>query len=214
VVTWREAYDRGSRLKPGQTNFGSGTTPTLMGKRWVAITDNADPHMNVLVYWRASQVDRTRLLCAVPVFGADRGATENSLIGTGESLIVENNYGYTGPTSVMNGATTEPGITRVDVRSTGACRARWTSRERVPSVVSKLSLATGLMYTYTKDPGPDDTDAWYFTAISFQTGATIYKKLVGTGLGYNNNFAPVSLGPEGTAYVGVLGGLTLVRDTQ
>ena len=29
-------------------------------------------------------------------------------------------------------------------------------------------------------------------------------------MGYNNNYAPVTLGPDGAAYVGVLGGL--VRD--
>ena len=77
-----------------------------------------------------------------------------------------------------------------------------------------MSLASGLMYAYTKDPGPGSTDAWYLTAVSFRTGLTLWKRLVGTGFGYNNNYAPVSLGPDGTAYVGVLGGLTLVRDTQ
>jgi len=214
VVTWREEYDRGSRLKPGQTNFGSGTTPTLMGTRWVAITDNADPQMHVVVYWRAASIAGPRLLCAVPVFAPGMSATENSLIGTGDSLLVENNYGYTGPASVMNGATTEPGVTRIDVHADGDCRVRWTSSERVPSTVSKMSLADGLMYAYTKDPGPGSTDAWYLTAISFKTGVTLWKRLVGTGLGYNNNFAPVTLGPDGTtAYVGVLAGLTLVRDT-
>src|SRR5438552_1561465 len=50
VVTWRAEYDRGTRLKPGQVNFGSGTTPTLMGTGWVAITDNADPQLHVVVY--------------------------------------------------------------------------------------------------------------------------------------------------------------------
>ncbi len=214
VVTWRAEYDRGTRLKPGQTNFGSGTTPTLMGTRWVAITDNADPQMHVLVYWRAASIRRPRFLCAVPVFAPDASATENSLIGTGSSLLVENNYGYSGLMAVMNGATTEPGITRVDVRSSGRCRPRWTSSERVPSTVSKMSLADGIMYAYTKDPGPGSTDAWYLTAVSFKTGLTLWKRLVGTGFGYNNNYAPVSLGPDGTAYVGVLGGLTLVRDTQ
>src|SRR5206468_9188227 len=89
VVTWREEYDRGSRLKPGQTNFGSGTTPTLMGTRWVAITDNADPQMHVVVYWRAASIAGPRLLCAVPVFAPGTSATENSLIGTGDSLLVE-----------------------------------------------------------------------------------------------------------------------------
>src|SRR5437867_4136183 len=89
VVTWREEYDRGTRLKPGQVNFGSGTTPTLLGTVWGAITDNADPQMHVVVYWRAPSAPGPRLLCAVPVFAPGLGATENSLIGTGTSLLVE-----------------------------------------------------------------------------------------------------------------------------
>jgi len=212
TVTWREEYDRGTRLKPGQVNFGSGTTPTLMTSRYVTITDNADPQMHVLVYRRAARAG-SRLLCSAPVFAANAGATDNSLIATRKSIIVENNYGYTGPMSVMSGATTEPGITRIDLDPTG-CHTVWTSMERVPSTVSKVSLANGLMYAYTKNPGPGSTDAWYFTAISFARGATVYQQLVGTGLGYNNNFAPVSVGPDGAAYVGVLGGLTQIRDTQ
>jgi hypothetical protein len=79
-------------------------------------------------------------------------------------------------------------------------------------VVPKLSLATGLVYTYTKPADPGGTDAWYFTALDFRSGATVYKRLAGTGLGFNNHYAPVSLGPDGTAYVGTLGGLVLLRD--
>ena len=212
LVTWRETYDRGTRLKPGQVNFGSGTTPTLMGRHWVAITDNADPRMHVLVYRREAAVSGPRLFCTEPVFAAGMGATENSLIGVGtRSLVVENNYGYSGPTVTENGGTTEPGISRIDLGTRG-CRTVWTSAERVPSTVSKVSLAAGLVYTYTKDPEPNDTDAWYFTAIDFRSGQTVYKRLAGTGLGFNNNFAPVSLVPDATAYVGALGGLVQIRD--
>src|SRR5256885_16630885 len=99
VVTWREEYDRGSRLKPGQTNFGSGTTPTLMGTRWVAITDNADPQMHVVVYWRAASIAGPRLLCAVPGFAPGMSATENSLIGTRDPLLVGDNSRSPGPAS-------------------------------------------------------------------------------------------------------------------
>jgi len=214
LVTWRETYDRGTRLKPGQVNFGSGTTPTLMGSRWVAITDNADPRMQVLVYRRGASVSGARLVCTAPVFAAGMGATENSLIGVGtRSLVVENNYGYSGPTVTENGGTTEPGMTRIDLDARG-CHTVWTSAERVPSTVSKVSLGAGLVYTYTKDPEANNTDAWYFTAIDFRTGQTVYKRRAGTGLGFNNNFAPVSLGPDGTAYVGALGGLVQIRDGQ
>ena len=83
---------------------------------------------------------------------------------------------------------------------------RWRSDEIAPSVVPKLSLANGLVYTYTKPPLGNGEDAWYLTAIDFDTGHTLYKRLTGYGLGYNNNYAPVTLGPDGTAYVGVLGG--------
>ena len=76
----------------------------------------------------------------------------------------------------------------------------------------KLSAANGIVYTYTKDPQPDDQDAWYLTALDFRTGKTLYKRLGGEGLGHNNNYAPITLGPDGTAYVGVLGGLIGLRD--
>jgi hypothetical protein len=80
--------------------------------------------------------------------------------------------------------------------------------------VPKLSAANGLVYTYTKDPQPQDpsADAWYLTALDFASGRTVYKRLAGEGLGHNNNYAPVTLGPDGTAYVGVLGGLIALRD--
>jgi hypothetical protein len=78
--------------------------------------------------------------------------------------------------------------------------------------VPKLSAANGIVYTYTKDPQPDGQDAWYLTALDFHTGKMLYKRLGGEGLGHNNNYAPVTLGPDGTAYVGVLGGLIGLRD--
>jgi hypothetical protein len=78
--------------------------------------------------------------------------------------------------------------------------------------VPKLSLANGLVYTYTKDPEPNNADAWYLTAIDFSDGHTVYKRLGGEGLGYNNNYAPISIGPDSTLYVGALGGLVLLRD--
>jgi hypothetical protein len=211
-VTWRETYANTGLKKPGQTEAGSGTTPTLMGSQYVSITDNADP-MDVVVYKRSRTVTGSRLVCVQPVFGKGASDTDQSLIGTGRSMIVENNYGYSGLAATEQGATTSPGIERVDINDTGSgCRTVWHSDESAPSVVPKLSLANGLVYTYTKPARADGTDAWYLTAIDFRKGNTVYKKLAGTGLGFNNNYAPVSIGPDGTAYVGALGGLVLLRD--
>jgi hypothetical protein len=212
LVTWREAYPNIGIVKPGQTEDGSGTTPNLMGTSYVAITDNADP-MDVVVYRRAKQASGSRVVCRVPVFSTGSSSTDNSLIGTGRSMIVENNYGYTGPAATINGASTAPGIERIDINKEGTgCTPVWYSAERAPSAVPKLSLAAGLVYAYTKAPRADGIDAWYLTALSFRSGTTVYQRLAGTGLGYNSNYAPVSVGPDHTAYVGALGGLVLLRE--
>jgi hypothetical protein len=212
AVTWREEYEDSGIAKPGQVNAGSGTTPTLMGRDLVAITDNADP-MNVVVYKRGRRVSGPRKVCSQPVFQKGASATDNSLIGTRSSLVVENNYGYTGPPSTQLGRSTTPGLARVDVnRRARRCKLAWESKETAPTVVPKLSASTGLVYTYTKTPSSGGEDAWYLTAIDFRTGATRFKALGGEGLGFNNNYAPVTLAADGTAYVGVLGGLVRLAD--
>ena len=212
VVTWRRAYPNIGVTKPGQTEQGSGTTPTLIGRRYVTITDNADP-MDILVYKRGPDVLGRRLVCSQPVFAKGASDTDQSLIASQRSIIAENNYGYTGPASTMNGGVTSPGLERVDLDGDGrGCHSVWRSNQRAPSVVPKLSLRAGLVYTYTKPKRDDMADAWYLTALDFDTGKTTYSRLAGTGFGYNNNYAPVTLAADGTAYVGVLGGLTVFRD--
>ena len=245
-VSWRVVYPNSGIHKPGQSDAGSGTTPTLMGSSWVAITDNADP-MDVVVYRRAIRLKgkkhgkrahsaakrrgkakrkaKARRVCSAPVFAPGAGSTDNSLIGTNRSLVVENNYGYRISAADLSGGVTQPGVTRIDVVKRAKkgtkgrkrmrpakfakfrCRTAWTSDERAPSVVPKLSLANGLVYTYTHPPRSDGIDAWYLTTLDFGTGRTVYRRLAGTGFGFNNNYAPVTLGPDGTAYVGVLGGV-------
>jgi hypothetical protein len=169
--------------------------------------------MDVVVYRRAKHLSGSRVVCTVPVFSAGSGSTDNSLIGTGRSIVVENNYGYTGPAATLNGASTAPGIERIDINREGTgCTPVWYSGERTPSAVPKLSLAAGLVYAYTMPPRSDGIDAWYLTALSFRTGKTVYERLAGTGLGFNSNYAPVSVGSDGAAYVGALGGLILLQD--
>ncbi|MFS2291182.1 MAG: hypothetical protein FWJ90_00580 [Actinomadura sp.] len=237
TVSWRKPYDAGVRKKPGQSQFGSGTTPTIIrrgSEHYVAITDNADPKMHVLVYRADRRGPGSRPVCSQEVFAPGRGATDNSLIAFGDALIVENNYGYTGPvkmppsfTSLTRPTpTTEPGVTRIDVDyARGGCRIAWSNTQvRVPSSVSKVSAATGLVYVY-EHPAADEVrytsgqpvtgpeDPWYLTALDARTGRRVWSTLVGSGLGYNNNYAPITFGPDGTAYVGVLGGLVAVRDS-
>ena len=55
-------------------------------------------------------------------------------------------------------------------------------------------------------------DAWFWTALDFQTGATVWKQFAGTGCGYNNHYAGIVIGKDGTAYLGAIGGLLAIRD--
>jgi hypothetical protein len=214
-VQWKVTYRNSGVVKPGQADAGSGTTPTIMKGGYVAITDNADP-MNVVVYRKAVRLKRRqrRVVCELPVFGPGAGASENSLITNGRSLYVENNYGYQDPFGPSSGALTTPGLARVDVNRKGrGCRVVWTNTtERVPTVVSKLSTSTGLIYTYTRDPDPLLRQPWFWTAISARTGQTAFKVYAGNGLGFNNNYAGLAIGPTGTAYLGVTGGMIALRD--
>jgi hypothetical protein len=91
----------------------------------------------------------------VPVFQPGKSATENSLVATDKSIVVENNYGYADWSSTMNGQTTTPGITRIDIDANGTCQEAWTNESiSIPSLVTKMSLANGLIYTYTKPRVP------------------------------------------------------------
>ncbi|HEY6881374.1 MAG TPA: hypothetical protein VI299_25290 [Polyangiales bacterium] len=214
-IAWREPYDRGQRQKIGQINQGSGTTPTLLGADYVAIADNAEPRMNVLVYKRTA-AEGQRAVCKLPVFAPGKSATENTLIGHGRSLVVENNAGYDIFRTMRRGKTSAPGIARIDVREDGSgCDLIWESQEISQTTVPKLSVSNGLVYLYTKKPdAPHKADAYYFTAIDFATGRTVYRVLTGTGVRYDNNWAAISLAPDGSAYVGVLNGLLRVRDAS
>jgi len=210
VVTWRQRYDRGTRLKPSMLSQGSGTSPTLLGKRWIAIADNADPRTHVIVYDRRKGVKKRRH-CSVPVFAKRRGTTENSLVAAGDSFLIENNYGYDGIPSAMLGKTSTPGISRVLVRKHG-CRVAWTNRSIAPSSVPKASLGAGLVYVYTKPGGPED--AWYVTAIDIRTGKTAWSRLTGTGVQWNNHYASFYLGPDGALYIATIAGLIRLKDKR
>ncbi len=207
---WRSAYDRGTRTKPGQNQQGSGTTPTVFddfaGNEFVAITDNADPFMHVNVY----NAQTGALVAQQAVFQnlPFRGDTENSLIAVNHSISVENNYG-----KPFGRATTQPDVDRVDFNpATGQSSVVWQNAKiAIPSVVSQLSTADGLEYTYAKN-----SRGWYWAALDFQTGKTVAKsyvpwsKVAGGRLA-NNYYGGITIGPNGTAYEGVLGGLVAWR---
>ena len=142
----------------------------------VAITDNANPAMHVAFHRRSDG----GLVCQTGVFEDDESATESSLVAVGGGVVVQNNHGYSGPVSTMLGRTTDAGLARVDVVG-GKCVVRWTSDQAAPSAGPRLSLANGLLYTYTKRHSWWGANAWYLTALDVRTGRSVFS--VRTGLG-------------------------------
>lgn len=220
--SWRTEYDRGTTTKPGAINQGSGTTPSLLDvpcsdgsiRKLVGITDNADDRVNLVVYDRLTG----EVIVTEPLFESGHSVSENSLIAHGRSFIVENNYSDTGAGFLVGDPTSYPGITRFDMNDdcTGG-KVVWESEEAAATVVPKLSTGNGLVYVYTRvknEDIPEKAVAWYLTAIDFETGETVYKVFTGTGRNWNNSYGPITIGPNGTAYVGVFNGLISVSDSE
>jgi hypothetical protein len=133
------------------------------------------------------------------------------MVSAGRSLIVENNYGYSGPQSTVGGKTTSPGIARVMIDAHG-CHVAWTSNVSAPTSVPKVSWGNGLLYVYSKKSSTPLDDSWYFTAIDVRTGRTQWLQRTGNGVQWNNHYASVYLGPDGAAYMPTLAGLVRFRD--
>jgi len=220
AAKWRTEYDRGPKKKPGLITRGSGTSVTLLGQApgFVAVTDNAEPRIHLLFVSRADGA----VVCSVPVLAEGKSATDITVIGfehagpdgggTGVySAIVENNWGQ----NTFPFANPEPGITRVDLtqQTDGSfrCEPIWSSDERNLGVF-KLSLGNGLLYLYFREGSPLNTK-WYFSTLDLATGETVYRQLVGTGLGYNNWAGSIFLHPDGgIAYSTTIFGLVMMQD--
>jgi hypothetical protein len=213
IAGWRERYDRGTSRKVGTINQGSGTTPTLLGENYVTITDNADGRINLIVYKRRQDVQGRRQICAVPLFEEGHSVTDNSMVAINRSIMIENNAGYTSSYAQKDWSNAGGGIMRIDVRTDDSgCDVIWHSQEHSTSVVPKMSAANGLVYFYTFDPQPNGSNAWYLTALDYRSGKTQYKILTGYGPSFDNNWAPLTLAPDGTAYVGTSKGLVAIWD--
>jgi hypothetical protein len=98
-----------------------------------------------------------------------------------------------------------------------SCTTVWTSPEKNIGVF-KLSFGSGLVYTYFHYTYfRDEREAitqWYFTAIDFRTGTTVYKVRAGAGQGCSNWAGALFFASRrDIAYTTTIFGLVMLRDT-
>jgi hypothetical protein len=197
----------------GSINQGSGTTPTLLGADYITFADNADPQINLIVLRRGTlREGEPREICRVPLFEPGASATDNSMIGWGRSIILENNAGYTHARGQTDWSAVAGGIVRVDLREdeTG-CDVVWTAPLASPSVVPKLATASGAAYFYSFERAGEAPPLWSLRGVDVQTGREILRAPTGAGVPFDNNWASIAISPAGDLYVGAAMGLIQIR---
>lgn len=207
TVRWKSPYKNAGYLKPGQKNIGSGTTPTLTetkdGRQLVGITDNADPQLNVCVYDRMTG----KLHSETPCFEKMRSADEASLIGVGDTFIVENNFGHypTYPLSqyVPNG----PGMSSINIgNEQGKADTTWTMPNTHFYAMNMLCRGSGIIFAHTCD-WSDDISAtkggmYYISAIDSFNGHVIWRIPLGRGVNYCHEYGGIYFNHDGDLFIG------------
>jgi hypothetical protein len=209
VATWRSAYERGSGRKPGQRSQGSGSPAAVLADGLVAITDNANPRMHVVVHDAA---DGARV-CQSELFDDDASAAEGSLVAVGRGVVVANTHGYDGPLRTLLGRVPAGGLARVDVVGR-ECVPAWTSPAVAPSATPAVAPASGLLYAWTKRRSWWGVDAWYLSALDVRTGRPAFSVRTGRSPLHDTHRSALTLGPDGAAYAATLAGLVRVRDER
>ncbi len=229
---WSVDYDSGPAVPaPGRLGPGSGTTPTLLGSgtedKLVAIADG-QVLMHVNVFWRDEipadwsglPGEDPRLAGDAPItFGdpsATRSVTEQSLTGRGHDVMaVSNAYGPPFDTQGGNLAVFSSNLPSVAPH--GAEKFHWDPVTRTlesqwanttvscPNGIPSMSAATGYAYCWGARNG-----YWTFEGMDWQTGASVFRKVLLQASTDNSAYAATEIGPFGSIMSGTLGGATML----
>ncbi len=225
ALRWRHAYDRGPSRKPGQLSWGTGSTPTFFGPTdgadYVAIVDNADPEVHLVVV-AADGARAGERVCETTVLERGGPGSENSPIGAGRTVVVASTYGYAYPRLPDDAGPSQPasaafegGMTRVDVRADGSgCDVVWDA-EVASVAVPKLSTEDRTIVTVSRPPvGVDDSDAsqppvFSSAVISAEDGRVLADRPLPAEVNDPLQLAG-TIGPGGVLYQGTLGAIVRI----
>jgi len=168
-------YNNDFIRKPGHLNAGSGTSPTLMDDRFVAIVDNAANKVNICIFSQKTG----KLINKFPLFAPNQSACENSIIAYKNTFIVANTHGYVDP---FNDNETAGGIMRFDFNEkTGQFERHenWPAYDYpvdAKTATPKLSTPHGLVYFYNREGKETSANyrRWQVTTMDFRTGKKVF----------------------------------------
>ncbi|PLB38649.1 uncharacterized protein BDW47DRAFT_104625 [Aspergillus candidus] len=225
---WNVTYDAGDKKKPGSFSRGSGATPALMGDQYVAMTDAKEGQSQLVIYHQKAQKDaESQVVCSVPVFPETGSKIDIAPLvhKQGDTYSVYLCNGYNAPplfyadTGTLNGKWNNltqmtPGVARIDVSSEGKCNIAWEKDDLRIQSVPIISTKNGLVYGYTQaeEFTEDGLYVWYIVALDYRTGEEVWRIRAGAGGTFNDDFQPGALGPDGSFYQSVIGGLIRLQD--
>ena len=195
-IKWSSPYKNSGFLKPGQKNIGSGTTPTLFsgkdGMEYVAITDNAYPQVNVVIYQRRDG----KPVSEVPVFPKMRGCDEASLIGVNGRVVVENNFGHTVDFPDSQYIANEPGMDLIQVLPSGKSEVIWENNHAIGIFgMSMLARESGIIFANIGDWTVADSATkgalYSISAFDSWDGREIWRIPLGQGREYCRDYGGV-----------------------
>lgn len=114
---------------------------------------------------------------------------------------------------VGSSADAESGFVRIDVREDlSGCDIVWENYEVRAGTGAKLALGNGLIYVHELLLGTDDE--WYITTIDFETGKTVWRHHLGSGVDWDNALLTISISPDGVLTSGMFAGILGARDKK
>ena len=198
TVQWQSPYSNIGLLKTGQTNVGSGTTPTVMAnpsdstKKLVVITDNASPKMNVVVY----DLSTGATVSETPVFSKMRSCNEASVIGVNGAVFAPNNFGHTPSPSASQYVANEPGLAKfgLDVPNNSA-EEIWNQQHYTFFAMNMLARESGIIFAHSADwydeASATEGPVYYILAIDSYDGRVIWRIPIGRGYQYCHEYGGI-----------------------
>ncbi len=170
-ILWKAKYDRGTKVKPGQLSWGTGSSPTFFGPKsgfeYLTLLDNGTEATHLNIYSSESG----KLITSELAFEGDpEQGSENSPIAFGNSVIIASTYGFPYPAS--SSATNEKGelkngVQRFDVNADGnGAKVVWFNKDVRSTSVPKMGKDSGKIHFISEDEKEDQ----FYTELDFKTG--------------------------------------------